>query len=219
MKGKHAIAIITIILIIDQVVKVWIKTNMYMGEEIHIIGDWFRLHFTENPGMAFGMTFGGSVGKIALTSFRIVAVFILSYLLKYFIDRKASTITILSFSLIIAGAIGNIIDSIFYGIIFEESSRSLRNLAQIFPPGGGYGSFLQGRVVDMLYFPLYEGYLPQWVPYWGGKYSIFFRPVFNIADSAITVGVILFLLFNRSFFTEEENLKNKENTDKLQIGN
>ncbi len=195
---KKALIIVIIILIIDQVSKFWIKTTMYLGEEIPVLGDWFILHFTENEGMAFGMQFGGEYGKLILSLFRIVAIiFIGAYI--YIMSKKGATNgLIISFSLIFAGAMGNIIDSAFYGLIFSESSY--HTVATLFPDSGGYATFLHGKVVDMLYFPLFKGYLPEWIPFWGGDYFIFFRPVFNIADSAITIGVLMLILFNRRFF-------------------
>lgn len=195
---KKALIIVTLILIVDQVSKFWIKTNMYLGQEIPVLGDWFILHFTENEGMAFGMQFGGEYGKLILSLFRIVAIiFIGAYI--YIMSKKGATKgLIISFSLIFAGAMGNIIDSAFYGLIFSESSY--HTVATLFPESGGYATFLHGKVVDMLYFPLFKGYLPDWVPFWGGDYFIFFRPVFNLADSAITIGVFMLILFNRRFF-------------------
>jgi len=173
---------------------------MYWGQEFKIFGDWCRLHFIENDGMAFGLEFGGKYGKIMLSLFRIVCIGFIIYMIRELIQRKAQLGIILSLSLILAGAIGNMIDSAFYGLIFSESSEELRNVSQFLPAEGGYTGFLQGRVVDMLYFPLYKGFYPDWL---GGKFFIFFRPVFNVADSAITLGVTLIFLFYRSFFMSE----------------
>lgn len=195
---KKAGIIIFIVLLIDQVLKFWIKTHMYLGEEIPVMGDWFILHFTENEGMAFGLKFGGDGGKLVLSLFRILAIVLIGIYLYRLSKRNASTGLILSFSLIFAGALGNIIDSAFYGLIFGESSY--HNVAALFPEGGGYGRFLYGNVVDMLYFPLFRGILPDWIPFWGGQHFIFFRPVFNVADSAITVGVSVLILFQRKFY-------------------
>ncbi len=195
---KKAGIIIFIVLLIDQVLKFWIKTHMYLGEEIPIMGDWFILHFTENEGMAFGLKFGGDGGKLVLSLFRILAIVLIGLYLYRLSKRNASTGLILSFSLIFAGALGNIIDSAFYGLIFGESSY--HNVAALFPEGGGYGRFLYGNVVDMLYFPLFRGVLPDWIPFFGGQHFIFFRPVFNVADSAITVGVSVLILFQRKFY-------------------
>ena len=180
--------------------KIWVKTNMLIGSrgEIAVLGNWFILHFTENEGMAFGMKFGGEFGKITLSIFRIIAVFAIGwYLVK--ITRKKSPIGLLvSISLIMAGALGNIIDSAFYGLIFSESTY--HNIATLFPPEGGYGTFLHGKVVDMLYFPIITGYYPDWFTLWGGSEFIFFRPVFNIADSSITTGVLILIIWQKSFF-------------------
>lgn len=199
MKTYQAILIILAVLIVDQALKIWIKTTMAIGDEI-MITDWFRLHFVENEGMAFGLELGGSYGKLFLSLFRIVAVIFIGYILHNLIQSGAKTGLIASASFILAGAIGNILDSTFYGLIFSES---MGHVATFLPEGGGYASLFYGRVVDMFYFPLYEGFLPQWLPFWGGDYFIFFRPVFNIADSAITIGVLSIILFQRSFFSED----------------
>lgn len=173
---------------------------MYLGQEYQIL-DWFYIHFTENNGMAFGMEFGGDWGKLALSLFRIVFVgFIASYLLKL-IRKNADNILITSFSLILAGAIGNILDGAFYGVLFSESYHQL---ASFLPEGGGYAPLFFGRVVDMFYFPIFKGYLPEWLPFWGGDYFVFFRPVFNIADAAISVGVGIMLLFQKRVMKQLE---------------
>ena len=174
---------------------------MYLGEEINVFGDWFIIHFTENNGMAFGLQFGGKVGKLILSIFRIVAISAIAwYLIKIF-RQKAPRGVVVCISLILAGAIGNIIDSAIYGLIFSDSYNQI---ATFMPDEGGYAPFLYGKVVDMLYFPMVEGFLPTWLPFWGGDYFIFFRPVFNIADSSITIGVISLILFYRNFFKEEK---------------
>jgi signal peptidase II len=190
---KRATLIICSVLLADQLLKFWIKLNLQLGEEIQI-ADWFIIHFTENPGMAFGLELGGSYGKLFLSLFRMVAVVGIFFWLRSLIRQNAGALTVASVSLILAGALGNIIDSAFYGMIFSES---LGSAAALFPEEGGYGSFLHGRVVDMFYFPLYKGYLPDWLPIWGGNYFIFFRPIFNLADASISVGVALMLLFQR----------------------
>ena len=182
-----------ILILIDQIIKIWIKTNFILGEEIRVF-DWFILHFTENNGMAFGMEFGGYTGKTLLTLFRIMVVGIG---IKYVMDitkTKLPNGALISLGLIIGGALGNIIDSSFYGIIFNDSYN---NVATFFPETGGYSSLLHGKVVDMLYFPLLNSHYPQWLPIWGGDHFIFFRPVFNIADAGISVGIFMILLFYR----------------------
>lgn len=204
------------ILLIDQVVKIWIKTHMYLGQEYNILDNWFIIHFTENEGMAFGMKFGGGYGKLLLSIFRIIAVGAIGWYLYKLIKEKSDKLYIICMSLIFAGAIGNIIDSAFYGLIFSESYF---DIARIFPVEGGYSSFLHGKVVDMLYFPILSGHFPQWLPLWGGEEFIFFRPVFNIADSSISIGVMLLILFQKRFFQKKLSLDSKtENTDTKEIG-
>ncbi len=205
---KKSLLIIFLILFIDQAVKIWIKTNMYIGQEYSVFGNWFIIHFTENEGMAFGMKFGGEYGKLILSLFRIIAVGGIGWYLFKLIKENADKLYIICMSLIFAGAVGNIIDSVFYGMIFSESYF---NIAQFMPADGGYGSFLHGKVVDMLYFPLISGNYPKWLPFWGGEDYLFFRPVFNIADSAISIGVVLLIIFQKRFFKKEND--NKENTD------
>ena len=166
---------------------------MYLGQEYQIL-DWFYIHFTENNGMAFGMEFGGDWGKLTLSLFRIVFVgFIVSFLMRL-IRKNADKVLITSLSLILAGAIGNILDGVFYGVLFSESYHQL---ASFLPEGGGYAPLFFGRVVDMFYFPMFKGYLPEWIPFWGGDYFVFFRPVFNIADAAISIGGGIMLLFQK----------------------
>jgi signal peptidase II len=196
---KKAVFIIVLILIIDQVVKIWVKTHMHLGQEYPIFGNWFLIHFTENEGMAFGMRLGGSYGKLLLSLFRIIAIIAISWWLYKVTRKPAPTGLIISISLVLAGAIGNILDSAFYGMIFSEST--LMQVSTLFPEGGGYGTFLHGRVVDMLYFPIIEGHYPAWIPVFGGDDFQFFRPVFNVADSSITIGVLLMILFQKRFFS------------------
>lgn len=181
------------VLLADQALKIWVKTHMAYGEEIQLLG-WDRalIHFVENNGMAFGISLGGAYGKLFLTVFRIAAVGFLAYYLRRLLQTKASRALLLGFALVLAGAVGNIIDSVFYGVLFSESSFH-GGPAELFPADGGYAPLLYGRVVDMFYFPLAYGVYPEWVPFFGGDSYLFFRPVFNIADVAITVGVVLLL--------------------------
>ena len=169
---------------------------MYLGQD-HQITNWFYMDFTENPGMAFGLELGGVWGKLALSIFRLIAIVALGMWLRTLIRNAAPTVGITAVSFIFAGAVGNMIDSAFYGLIFSDS---LGHVASFLPEGGGYAPFLQGKVVDMLYFPLFAGNLPSWVPIWGGDYLIFFRPIFNVADTAISTRVVLLLLFQKRIF-------------------
>ena len=199
-RTTKSIIVIFAILIADQALKIWIKTNLSLGDEIVVLKNWFILHFVENNGMAFGFEFAGEYGKIFLSVFRIVAVFAIGwYLLKLAKQKHIPFGFIISLSLIFAGAVGNIIDSLFYGLIFNDS---FGQVASLFPAGGGYAGFLHGRVVDMLYFPLFTGRYPSWLPFVGGNPFIFFRPVFNIADSSISVGIFSILLFYRKYFNK-----------------
>lgn len=197
MKGKQVILLIAAILVADQAIKLFIKTHYYLGEEHKVIGNWFRLHFVENEGMAWGWKFGGGLGKVLLTMFRLVAVIAGTFIIRNFIRKGYTTGFIICASLIYAGALGNLIDSMFYGLIFNESDPFTQNLAQLFPQGGGYASFLHGKVVDMFYFPLINTTLPSWVPIWGGEQFEFFQPVFNLADASISVGVIVLFIFQK----------------------
>ncbi|MEN6455408.1 MAG: lipoprotein signal peptidase [Prolixibacteraceae bacterium] len=209
-KLKKSLLIVFLILLADQVFKIWIKTNMYLGEEFPVIGNWFLIHFVENNGMAFGFEFAGEYGKIFLSVFRIVAVTAIAwYLVKLVKKENVPMGFVVCVSLILAGAIGNIIDSAFYGLIFNESYGQV---ATLFPAEGGYSSFLHGKVVDMLYFPLISGHYPQWLPVVGGREFLFFRPVFNIADSSITIGILSIILFYWKLFSKLDKKEEDKST-------
>jgi len=202
------LTVIFLVLLIDQWSKIVVKTTMHLGDEFPVLGNWFYIHFVENPGMAFGMEFGGDWGKLALSLFRIVAVFGIGYYL-FKMAKDAHKGFRVCVALIFAGAIGNILDSAFYGLIFNES---FNQIATFMPEGGGYASFLHGRVVDMFYFPLFDAFFPEWFPIWGGEHFMFFRPVFNVADAAISIGIALIFIFNKRFFKKEA----KENVDEIE---
>lgn len=205
MSLKKASALIVLILLIDQISKFYIKTNFALGEEIRVF-DWFRILFVENEGMAWGAKIPGEYGKLVLTTFRLIAVPFIGYWLWDTVKKNGSRILVIAISLIFAGAVGNIIDSVFYGVWFDHSY----NQVATFMPEEGYAPLLYGHVVDMLYFPLWSGYLPEWIPIWGGEYFTFFEPVFNIADSAITVGFALLIIFNKKAFPQEKKTEKKE---------
>lgn len=194
-----SVTLIFLILLADQVLKIWVKTTMTIGQEHHIFGHWFILHFIENNGMAFGMELGGEFGKLALSIFRIIASVAIAWYIGHLIKNNAPSGLVLAVSAIFAGAVGNIIDSAFYGMIFSESYFQP---AVMFPPEGGYSGFLHGRVVDMLYFPVIRGAWPDWSPIRPGESFLFFRPVFNLADSAVTTGVLAIIVFQKKFFAE-----------------
>ncbi len=204
--GNKALLLVALVLVVDQILKIWIKTHMIIGQEFRILGDWFIIHFTENNGMAFGMELGGETGKLILSLFRLAAVFGIGWWIRSLIRQSAPRGFVLALSLILAGALGNILDSTFYGQIFSDSYFKV---ASVFPEGGGYAPFLHGKVVDMFYFPLLTGHFPDWLPIWGGEQFIFFRPVFNIADSAITIGVLIILLFHRKYLTDQEGQESR----------
>ena len=198
MKGKHLVYLILLILAADQALKFYIKLNYYAGEEHVIIANWFRLHFVENEGMAYGWKFGGDWGKMILTLFRLGAVVFGVWYIRNIIQKKYHRGFIVCAALIFAGALGNLIDSMFYGIIFDESDFT--KVATLFP-AKGYAGFLHGRVVDMFYFPIIrDAHFPTWFPLWGGTDFEFFRPIFNLADAAISSGVITLLVFQKKFF-------------------
>lgn len=221
LKYRNAILLILFIIVLDQVVKIYIKTHFVNGDDVKILGDWFRLHFIENEGMAYGLKISESViGKLILSTFRLVAVVFGFYLLKQLILKGYKRGVIICGSLILAGALGNLIDSLFYGQIFSDSPYSCfsgyyENMSSMMANhnrdavahftqfGQGYGKFLQGKVVDMLYFPLIDTTMPKWVPFLGGKPFVFFEPVFNIADAAISIGVVVLVLFQKSLLTKK----------------
>jgi signal peptidase II len=209
VKYRNAIWLILLIIIIDQFVKIYIKTHFYYGEEVMVLGNWFRLHFIENEGMAFGMKLGEDTGKLVLTLFRLVAVVFGFFLLKRIVNKGYSKGAILCGALILAGALGNLIDSIFYGLIFNESTFHIARFVQF---GQGYSKMFHGRVVDMLYFPLVDTIWPSWVPFLGGKPLVFFEPVFNIADAAISIGVLVLVFFQKKLIHHktEQDAKTSE---------
>lgn len=200
MSLKKAGLIIILILLIDQISKFYIKTNFVLGEEVKVL-DWFSILFVENEGMAWGAKIPGQYGKLLLTLFRLGAIVGIAYWLWDSIKNNGSRVLILAIAFIFAGAFGNIIDSVFYGMIFTDSYG---RVAEFMPEGGGYADIFYGKVVDMLYFPLYDDTLPEWIPIWGGDHFTFFEPVFNIADTAISTGVVLLLLFNKKAFPKKE---------------
>lgn len=203
---KKVFYISLLVLVADQALKFWVKTHMYLGEKIAMTS-WFDLHFVENPGMAFGMEFGGDGGKLALTIFRIILSGLLLFWIWTLANRKAPNILVIPLTLIFAGAVGNVLDSMFYGLIFNDPPFGV---ATFLPEGGGYGTFLHGRVVDMFYVHLWEGNLPAWLPIWGGKPFVFFPAVFNIADIAVSVGIILLLIFQRKAFDRKNSYQKSD---------
>jgi signal peptidase II len=200
---KIALIVIFGVLLADQILKIYVKTHFVLGDEYSVFS-WFKLHFTENPGMAFGIEFGGAFGKVLLSVFRICAAIFGIYYLRQIIDKKFHPGYVASIAFIFAGAVGNILDSMFYGMFFNES---FMEPAKFLPAEGGYASFLQGRVVDMLYFPIVEGRFPTWLPIWGEEDFMFFRPICNLADGAISTGVVIILLFQKKFFAHEKSLE------------
>ncbi len=204
MLKKYRLPIITVfaVLFIDQCIKLYIKANYPIGE-VHRFFDWCRITFTENPGMAWGLEFGGDYGKLALSLFRVAAVIAGAFYIKKIVSEGEHKGFIVCVSLILAGALGNILDSAFYGLLFGESTEY--NVAQFIPQEGGYAGFLQGHVVDMFYFPIYEGNFPEWLPIWGGEHFEFFNAIFNFADMAISFGVGIILVFQTQFFKPKSN--------------
>jgi signal peptidase II len=208
-----SLSVVFVLLFIDQFLKIWIKTHFFLGETIYVFGlNWFQIHFVENYGMAFGMEFAGNYGKIFLSIFRLIAIGGICWYLYTLIKKNASIFFIVTISLILAGAAGNLFDSAFYGLIFSESTPF--DKAVMFSQNGGYADFLYGRVVDMFYFPLFTIKLPNWFPFWGGQPFTFFEPVWNIADGAITVGVFILIIFQKRLFKSiPQNRKEKNTTE------
>ena len=209
--GILTVVVMLLVFVAHHAFKLWVKTHMAIGDEIHVSGDWFILHFTENPGMAFGMKFWGIYGKLVLSVFRLVAIGAIGWLLHRLVKRGVATGMAVGIGLVLAGAVGNMIDSAFYGLLFDSGTIYNSDLGYwmaydgVSQYGGGYAGFLQGCVVDMFYFPIIDTTLPNWVPIWGGEHFVFFRPVFNLADAAITCGVIYLLLFERKSFQALES--------------
>ena len=203
-QGWLAFGLIVILIVIDQIIKIEVKTGMYLRESIHI-ADWFQILFIENNGMAYGMTF---INKVVLTLFRVVVVSVIGYYIWKVLKEKVRTGYLVCLSMIFAGAIGNIFDCLFYGLIFSESTPF--SVSTLVPFGEGYAPFLQGRVVDMFYFPIIDTNLPDWLPIWGGEHFIFFSPVFNFADSCISVGVVALLLFYRKELSQISLFNHKD---------
>lgn len=195
-------SIIAVILLVDQAVKLWIKTHLAIGDEISLIGDWCKIHFVENEGMAFGFSFGGTFGKLLLSLIRLAASVFIIILLNRLIKKNAGWVMLVSLSLIFVGAVGNLVDCCFYGTCFSEST--FEQVAVLFPEGGGYGKFLFGKVVDMFYFPLCEWTWPSWMPWLGGRHAEFFNAIFNVADAAICVGVTG-LVIDQLFFAKSDD--------------
>ena len=209
-QARTVVLLVAALLLIDQLVKLWVKTHMQIGEEIPLIGTWCRLHFTENEGFAFGMSLGGIVGKLLLSLVRIIASGFIIYYLARLLRQKGRPSLIYSLTLILAGALGNLIDSCFYGLIFNESYYSV---ATLFPPEGGYAPFLQGRVVDMFYFPLFQFDWPLWIPIIGGTHFEFFNAIFNIADAAITIGIVWLIIDQVFIATNNTKSTDNKNTE------
>ena len=204
-KGYLSAFIVIAVLVIDQIIKIWVKTNMYWHESIKIT-DWFYIYFTENNGMAFGMEI---FNKFFLTGFRIIAAIAIAYLLVQYVKKNYKTGFLVCVSLILAGAVGNIIDCVFYGEIFSESTHS--TLATFVPVGEGYADWFYGKVVDMFYFPIIDTNWPEWMPFVGGEHFIFFSPIFNFADAAISCGIIALILFYGKYLNSiMENHSNKQ---------
>ena len=203
MSLRNSVLIITIILLVDQFSKIYIKTNFVLGETVHVF-DWFKILLIENEGMAWGTKIPGEYGKLILTVFRIIAVFGIGYWLYESSNRRSSNYLMVAISLIFAGALGNIIDSVFYGRLFSDSHYQLAEMFTDKP----YQSWFHGEVVDMLYFPIFEGNFPDWMPIWGGKTFKFFNAIFNVADISISTGIGILIVFNKKAFAKIESIRN-----------
>lgn len=220
MKKKHVAFIILLIVIIDQSLKLWIKTHYNLNEHHQMIGSGFQLYFVENPGMAYGWKFGGNWGKMALTVFRMAAVVFGTWYLGKIVRDKYHKGFIICASLVYAGALGNLIDSSFYGLIFDKGMTFDPTINEYVNYAGlaafsktGYASFLHGNVVDMLYFPVLRGHFPSWMPFWGGEDFEFFRPIFNLADASISTGVISILVFQKRFFNHKHAVEQHDTVE------
>jgi len=200
MSLKKAYILIFIILLVDQISKIYIKTHFVLGEEV-VVFNWFKILFIENEGMAWGTQIPGSYGKIILTLFRLVAVTGIAYWLWDAVKKRSSNFLIVAIALIFAGAFGNIIDSVFYGVFFDDSYHNVATLFSDQP----YGQLFYGKVVDLFYFPIWEGNLPSWLPFWGGKFFTFFNAIFNVADMAISTGVGILIVFNKKAFSKTQD--------------
>ncbi|HEV7780479.1 MAG TPA: lipoprotein signal peptidase [Chitinophagaceae bacterium] len=229
LKLKHVVLIISAIILVDQVLKIWIKTSYEPGHVTNVLGmNWFRLHFIENPGMAWGWKFGNETGKMVLTLFRLVAVIFGTWYLGRIVKQQYKRGFIVCASLIYAGALGNLLDSMFYGVFFDKGLSASTNYLQYTDiakfSSDGYSSFLHGSVVDMLYFPMFKGHFPSWFPFVGGEEFEFFSAIFNIADASISIGVITLLIFQKRFFKKITPAEihptvetNTEVSDKMQV--